>query len=54
LRDLGDLGSIDGAYGLEIITRYVRLFFDDTLQGKTDPILDATVSPYPEVQIERR
>ena len=54
VRLLGELGPIDSAYGLQIITTYVRAFFDDTLRHQHDPILDAAASPYPEVQIERR
>ncbi len=52
IRLVGGLGSIDGAYGLQITSIYVRAFFDDTLRRQHNPLLDA--SPYPEVHIERR
>jgi predicted dienelactone hydrolase len=51
---LGELGPIDGAYGLRIITTYVRAFFDETLRHQHDPVLDANPSPYPEVHLVRR
>lgn len=48
------LGPIDGSRGLQIITAYVRGFFDEALRHTPNPLLDAPASPYPEVQIERR
>ena len=51
---LGLLGPVDGRYGMQMITTYVRAFFDDTLLRKHDPILDANPSPYPEVQLQLR
>jgi hypothetical protein len=48
---LGELGPMDGAYGLHIVTTYVRAFFDDALRHRHDPMLDANPSPYPEVHL---
>lgn len=54
LHRLGLLGPIDGRYGLEIVTTYVRAFFDEALLDKHDPILEADPSPYPEVEVRGR
>lgn len=51
---LGGLGPIDGAYALEITGSYLRAFFDETLLGQHDPLLETADSPYPEVQIIHR
>jgi predicted dienelactone hydrolase len=52
IRLMDGLGPIDGIYGLKITTTYVRAFFDETLCGIHDPLLDN--SRYPEVQIIRQ
>jgi predicted dienelactone hydrolase len=51
---LGELGPIDGAYGLQIITTYVRAFFDEALLHQHDPVFDVNPSPYPEVHLVQR
>lgn len=46
------LGSIDGARALEIVTFYVRTFFDFVLKGKRNKLLDRVSKDYPEVEFE--
>jgi pimeloyl-ACP methyl ester carboxylesterase len=47
-------GRIIGARrGFDIMTHYVRDFFDKYLNGKSGDLLDRTPPPYPEVSAER-
>jgi dienelactone hydrolase len=46
------LGSIDGARALEIVTLYVRTFFDFVLKGKNSKVLDGPSKDYPEVEFD--
>jgi pimeloyl-ACP methyl ester carboxylesterase len=44
---------IDPRRGFEIMTHYIRDFFDKYFNGKRSDLLDSTKSPYTEVSIER-
>jgi dienelactone hydrolase len=43
------LGSLDGARALEIVSVYVRVFFDRVLKGEEGGLLDGPSRKYPEV-----
>ena len=44
---------IDARRGFEIMTHYIRDFFDKYLNGKHSDLLDGIKSPYTEVSAER-
>jgi hypothetical protein len=45
----GGLGPIDGRRFLAISTTYIAAFFDHTLQGQAEPLLNGPSAQYPEV-----
>ncbi len=54
LRQLGYIGSIQPARGLEISNAYLVAFFDRYLKGTNSELLQSSTSPYPEAQFEKR
>jgi dienelactone hydrolase len=44
---------IDARRGFEIMTHYIRNFFDKYLNGQRSDLLDGTTPPYPEVSAEK-
>ena len=46
----GGLGPIDGRRFMAISTGYIAAFFDHTLKGQAEPLLDGPAAAYPEVQ----
>jgi predicted dienelactone hydrolase len=53
LRQLGYIGSIQPARGLEISNAYLVAFFDQYLKGTNSELLQSSTSPYSEVQFEK-
>jgi predicted dienelactone hydrolase len=49
-RQLGVLGSTDGARGLRITSAYLAAFFDQTLKNRPSSLLHGTSKDFPEVQ----
>ncbi|GAC1631257.1 MAG: alpha/beta hydrolase [Nevskia sp.] len=49
LRRLSHSGTIAPRRGYEIVYAYALAWFDRSLRGRPSPLLDTTVSPYPEV-----
>jgi hypothetical protein len=49
---LGLKGPINGQRGMAIITDYLLAFFDHTLKGQAQPLLDGPSPNYPEVTFE--
>lgn len=47
---LRDLGSIDGARGLQVTSAYLAAFFGQTLKGQPSPLLQSPSKDYPEAQ----
>ncbi len=47
-----DIGTIDSARALEVISAYVVGFFDAHVKGEADFLLDAPSADYPEVVVE--
>jgi len=54
LNKMGYIGSIAPARGLEISNAYLVAFFDQYLKGMQSELLQDSVSPYTEVQFEKR
>jgi dienelactone hydrolase len=50
LRPMQMLGSIDGRRGLSVAATYVAAFFDQSLKGVPQPLLDGPSPSYPEVR----
>lgn len=48
------VGSVQPARALDISNAYLLAFFDSSIRGIPSPLLEATSSPYPEVQFARR
>ena len=51
---LGLKGPIEGRRGMSIITSYLLAFFDHTLKGVTEPLLEGPAPAYPEAVFDRR
>lgn len=45
-------GDIDGRRASEIANRYVSGFLGQAVTGRTDPLLDGSDRPYPEVDFQ--
>ncbi len=54
LNKMGYIGSIQPERGLEISNAYLVAFFDQYLKGINSELLQSSVSPYLEVQFEKR
>jgi len=54
LKQMGIVGSMDPARGLEITSAYLAAFFDHYLKGENSPLFAGASSAYPEVQLESR
>ena len=53
-REAGWLGSVEPVRAVEIMNAYVLAFFDHTLKGEDEPLLEGASDDYPDVTIASR